>query len=261
MPVSSSEIKQYQPATPASSFSTSNVGGAISATEITGASTGEVFFTMAANSSGGGTRTQYAKSFVKNNNTTSDLTSTVIYVANSLDVVVSNGTVSVVSDSASDGSSKFVRVIGYDGSSAAQTEDITLNGTTTTTGALTFSKVHRVELRLVSGSALTTASGNITITRGSALGILPAGYRTVTAEVDFGLEATLNGSTTITDASTDPGVTFARPNTAAEGTAVANSGSLTSEDAQAIWWRWQLAELASPSSEVQVVVGVRGITS
>lgn len=263
MSVTTSELKLYKATTMASSFSTSNIGGAISANEITGSSIGEVFFTMSANTSGGGSKVQYAKVFYKNTNSTDDLNNAVFYLANSLDDVGSNGIVSIVSDSTSDTSTKKVKVIGYDGSSNAQTEDITLNGTTTANGLLTFSAVHRVEVQLVSDGSLTTPSGNITVTRGSALGIVPAGYHTATSEVSFGIPTTLNDTATTTDASTAPGgITFAKPNDTASATAItAGSGHLTHGDAQGMWFKLNVAELASPSSEVYVITTVRGTTS
>lgn len=265
MSVTSSELKLYQAATMAASFSTSSVGGAVSATEITGGSIGEVLFTMGSNNTGGGTKTQYAKCYFKNTNADTDLTNAVVYGKNFLDAVGSNGTVSVVSDSASDDNTKKITVLGYDASSNPLAEDITLNGTTTATGSLTFSKVHRVEVRVVSSNALTTSAGNITITRGSALGAVPAGYKTATAEIDFGLIGTLNGTSAITDASTAPGgITFARPNTQGEGTQVnsaGTAGTLSFGDSQGIWIRWQLAERAKPSADVEVALTIDGLTA
>jgi hypothetical protein len=262
MSVTASELKLYQAATMAASFATASVGGAISATEITGGSIGEVLFTMGSNTAGGGTKTQYEKVFFKNTNGTLPLTSSVVFIKNSLDVVGSNGTVAVVSDSASDDNTKKVTVIGYDASSDPQSEDITMNGTSTATGALTFSKVHRVEFRIVSSGALTTTSGNVTVTRSSALGIIPAGYNSATAEIDIGLIATLDGTSTIADAATAPGgIAFSRPNAQGEGIAVANSQSLTAASGQGIWVRWQLAERAAASADISVVLVLDGLST
>lgn len=263
MAVGASDLKLFQAATMATSFSTASVGGAISATEITGATIGEVLFTMAANSGSGGTKTQYAKAFYKNDHASDDLTTSVIYILNSLDAVPSNGTTSVQSSSASDDGTKFVRVIGEDASGNAQNEDITCNGTTSAAGALTFSKIFRCELRATTGGALTNAAGDITITRSSALGAIPTGYNTATGELDFFLESTLDGSTTIADASTEPAgsPTWVRVNAVGEGESVANSGTLTSQSAQAIWFRWQVEQDANPSSDVSVVVDISGEAS
>lgn len=263
MAVSASDLKLMQAATMAASFATASVGGAISANEITAASIGEVLFTMAANSGSGGTKTQYAKVFYLNDHATDDLTTAVIYLKNSLDAVGSNGTVSIQSSSASDDGTKFVRVIGEDASGNAQNEDITCNGTSSASGALTFSKVFRTELRATTGGALTNAAGDITITRSAALGIIPTGYNTATAEIDFFLEATLDGSTTIADASTEPAgsPTWIRVNAVGEGSSVANSGTLTAQSGQAIWFRWQVEQDANPSSDVSVVVDISGEAS
>lgn len=262
MSVVYTELKLYQAATMAASFSTSSIGGAISATEITGGSIGEVFFTMGSNTTGGGTKTQYAKVFYKNTNASLPLTSSVVYIANSLDAVGSNGVVSVVSDAAGDNNTYKITVIGLDASSNPQLEDITLNGVTTATGSYTFSAVNRVEYRVVSSGLLANATGNVTITRSAALGIIPAGYNSATAEVDIGLIATLDGSSTTTDASTAPGgISFTRPNAYAEGLAVANSGSLTNGSGQGIWLRWVLAERAAASADISVILTLDGLSA
>lgn len=263
MAVATSDLKLMQASTMASSFSTSTIGGAISATEVTGSSIGECFFTMAANSGSGGTKTQYAKLFYLNDHASSDLDGSVIYLKNSLDAVGSNGTVSVQSSSASDDGTKFCRVIGEDASGTAQNEDITCNGTSSASGALTFSKVFRVELRATTGGALTNAAGDITVTRSSALGIIPTGYSSATGEVDFFLESALDGSTTVADASTEPAgsPTWIRVNASGEGSAVANSGTLTAQSAQAIWFRWQVEQDANPSADISVVVDIYGDAS
>lgn len=262
MSVSAIDLKLYQATTMPASTSTSNVGGAISATEITGGSIGEIFPTLAANTSGGGTKTCYASVFYKNTNATDSLTSSKIYMRNALDQPGVNGTVAVASTSASDDTTKKIRVLGRDASSVALQEEITMNGTSTSTGAQTFSAVHRVECRLVSGGSLTTTAGDTTITRGSALGMIPTGLKSATGEVAFGLEATMNTSATTTNATTAPsGISFDNPATYAAGTATAGSGTMAAADKQQIWLRLQIAELAKPSADVQIDLTLQGETA
>lgn len=262
MPVAASDLKLYQATTMPASLTTATVGGAISATEITGSTIGEVFPTLSASTSGGGAKTCYAAIFYKNTHATDSLTSSKVYLLNALDQPGANGTVSLVSTSASDDTTKKVRVMGRDASGAALQEEITLNGTGSVTGAQTFSVIHRVELRLVSGGTLTVAAGDITVTRSTALGTIPTGYYSATSEVYFGHEATMNTSTTTTDAATAPaGISFDNPATYATGTATAASGVMAAADKQQIWCRLIIPELAKPSADCQMVWTVQGETT
>jgi hypothetical protein len=104
------------------------------------------------------------------------------------------------------------------------------------------------------------AAGNITVTRGADLGVIPAGYWSATSEVEFGLEATLGTSATTADAATAPtGISFARPRAEADGTALA--GQLAAGSTQQVWWRWTLAEQARASADIQVVLRWSGETA
>ena len=136
-----------------------------------------------------------------------------------------------------------------------------MNGVTPVTSSLSFVGKIRAEVRLSSGSALTTAAGNITITHNSTnRGMIPAGAKTATNEGDIGLEATLGGSTTIATPSTAPSsVTFSRPRTNAGKLVVdGGTGTLEAGEAQAFWWRWVIGETMNPSSEVQFFIKGRG---
>jgi len=263
MSVTAGDIKHYQAQTMAANFTTSNIGGAINTgAQIQGSILSEVFFTMASATAGGGARVQHASSHIKNTNGSDALTSALAWLANALDDVASDGTASFSSSSADDDSTRKVRILGLDDAGTPTQEDLPLNGTSTVTSLTSWSAIHRVELRLVSGGTLAAAAGDITVTRGADLGVIPAGYWSATSEVDFGLEATLGTSTTTADAATAPsGISFARPRTEAGGTALANAATLTAGASQQVWWRWTLAEQARPSADIQVVLRWSGETA
>lgn len=261
MSVVSTDLKMFQATTMPSGLTTEDVGGAITATQVTGSTVGEIFPTLASAGDGDGTRTCYASVFWSNTNADNDLLAAKVYLRNALATVGSAGTVSLASTSASDDDGKFVRVKGYNSSSEPLSEDITLNGTTPAVGAETFSAIHRIECRLVSGGALTTTAGDITCTRGSVLGMIPAGYKSATSEVAFGLEVSLDTSATTTDATTAPGgISFSAPTTYDTGTACANSGTLTADANQQMWVRLQIAERAKASADIDMVFALSGET-
>ena len=263
MSVTTADIKHYQAQTMAANFTTSNIGGAINTgAQIQGAVLSEALFTMSSAPAGGGSKVQYSSTHIKNTNATDALTSAKAWMANSLDDVASAGTASFASSSVSDDSTRKVRILGLDDDGVPTQEEVTLNGTSSATSLTSWSAIHRVELRLVSGGTLVNAAGDITVTRGAELGVIPAGYWSATAEVQFGVEATLGTSTTTADAATAPGgISFAKPRTEAGATALANSGLLAAGATQQVWWRWTLAEQARPSADIQVVLRWSGETA
>ena len=199
------DMKNYAPATVAATEDDEDIGGAISATEVTNGSLNELMYTMEAQAEGGGDQTQYAKCFHKNTNASEQIDSYGIWIANAIDDLGVSSLVELVSTSASDGSSKKVRLLGFNSSGDPIQDEVTMNGVTPVTSSLSFVGKIRAEVRLSSGSALTTAAGNITITHNSTnRGMIPAGAKTATNEGDIGLEATLGGSTTIATPSTAP---------------------------------------------------------
>lgn len=260
MSIIASELKLYKPASvPTDDVSAS--GGAISANEITGASIGELIPLCAYNAALGGDKVWFYKGFYKNTNGSIPLTSSVIYIKNALLAVVSNGTVSAVSTSSSDNSSKKLKVYGEDAGGTAVTEEITLNGTTTVTGSQVFSKIYKIEL-LTSGGALTTSAGDISITRGIALGMIPTGYDTATNEYYLYLAAALDDVVSVANRLTAPGgASWAIPNSYATGLAVANAQSLTAGSAQGIWIRATYADGTSPTAQMRIVLVLEGNTT
>lgn len=259
MPVSSSDMKAYLPATVASSFSTASVGGAISATEFNG-NVGQLLFTAAAEASGGSDVTQYAKFFIKNTHSTDPINSYVIWVANSLDEITSASTVSLVSDNASDDSTTTAVVRGFSSGGSPQTESVPLNGTTTVTTTNTFLGNVRVYLTNTSTGALKAAVGEVTVSDSSTIGVIPAGHRSATGEVEIGIESTLGGSTTIALPNVAPsGVTFSRPRTEAGGITVdGGTGTLEAGETQAVWIKLTLADGTLPSTSVDFILRGKG---
>lgn len=260
MSITAADLKLYKSAnTPTNDSGIS--GGAISVTEILGSIIGELIPQCAYNAAAGGDIVWYYKAFFKNTHATLPLTESVVYIKNALISLASNGTVSAVSTSSSDGSSKKIKVYGEDASGTAVTEEVILNGTTTATGSQVFSKIYKIELLTLAG-ALTTATGTITITRGITLGIIPVGFSTATNEYSLWLAATLNDTASVANRLTAPaGASWSIPNSYATGLAVANSQSLTAGSAQGIWIRATYADGTSPTSQMELILRLEGNTT
>lgn len=254
------DLKIYKAATMPTTLATTSVGGAISATEITNGTIGEVHFTMASSLSGGGVKTQYSKLFAKNTHATEDLTAAKIYCSNLLDDSPSgNHAIVVRPTSASDDSTMKNRLIGFDASSNPLVEEVACAGDADVTSSGLFSKICAVESRLVSSSALVASVSDRTIKKnGTSLGIIPATFTAATAEISIGLAATLNDTATTTNAATAPGsITFTKPKTYAAGLAVATT-ILTHGDAQGIWSKWVVDERRSSSPDLEIAVVIHG---
>lgn len=260
MAVAGSDMKLFLPATVATSFSTSSVGGAVSATEATGA-VGEVLFSMSSAASSGGDAVQYAKIFDVNDHATDQVDSYGVWVANGIDDLSVASQITLVSDSASDGSSVTARFIGKNNSGAAITEDLTMNGTSSVQSTLSYVDEVRIEFRATSGLALTNTTGNVTITHNSTtVGVHPAGAESSNSEISIGLASALDDSATIADASTAPGgVSFTRPRTSASKLTVdGGTGTMEAGESQGIWLRWTVPELQNPSQRVRTYISGEG---
>lgn len=263
MAVIASEMKLYAPATVATSFSTSNVGGATTATEVTGSSLGEILFAMSSAAAAGGDTVQYGKVFEGNSNGTDQIDSYGVWLINGLDDTSVSSAITLVSSSASDSSTYTVRLIGKNSSGDAIQEDLTLNGTTNVVSTLSYIGKIRLEYRVTSGLALGTAVGNITATHNATvIGTIPAGAESANNEVSIGLAAAFDtaDTATITDASTAPAsVSFSRPRTSAAKLLVdGGAGTMTAGQEQGIWIRWTVAELMNPSQRVRAYISGEG---
>lgn len=263
MSVSAAQLKLYAATTMATSLTTANVGGAISATEIVGATVGEVFFTMPAPAESEGDQPQIGKGFYKNTNTTDDLTGAKIWLANALDAGdAGNYPVSLQSDNSLDGSTYKGRCQGLDTAGDPLQAEVTLAGTTEVFTGVDFSAIHSVETRNSTTGVLQALNGKLTVRRNTdIIGYIPAGKYSANSEVNIGLEGALNDTATTTNPETDPsGITFTRPRTYEGGLAVAG-GDLTADDAQGIWFKWIQPERRKPTPDQQVLVGIRGATA
>ena len=192
MAVAGTDMKLFLPATVATSFSTSNVGGAATATEVTG-NVGEILFAMSSAAASGGDTVQYGKVFDENDHATDQVDSYGVWVANGIDDLGTSSTVTLVSDSASDDSTYTARVIGKNSGGSAISEDITMNGTTSVVTTLSFIGKIRIEIRVTSGLALTNSVGNITVTHNATtVGVHPAGAESSNNEISIGLASAID---------------------------------------------------------------------
>lgn len=259
MSIIRADLQFILPSTVASDFTTASSGGAARSpvVQIIGNPVGEVLFHMNANSSGGGNLTQYAKVFGYNANGTSSSFLSRFWIRNSLDVMSANAQLTLQPASASDGTSKQVKVIGFDAASLAVYEYVRLNGLTPVSTLNTYSVVSRLEVQNYNGGiegSATTATGDISVAGAVSLGKIPAGYRTATGEIDIGVENALNDSNTIALPSTAPsGITFSRPRLSTSALS-AIGGTLVAGAKQGIWIRWVLPETAIGSSDWQLVL-------
>jgi len=259
MPVSSSDIKLYKSAN-VPTDDVSIVGGAVSATQITAATVGEVFRTITANPAGSSSQIRYQKVFVQNNNATSALNNAVLYLGNGLADTPGIGNFTIVSSNSADGSGLQAQVIGIDNTGSANSETITLNGTTAVTGAINWSQVWKVIIVAAGTTTPTATAGTLTISVGGAsLGIIPAGFYSATAEIKIGLASTLNDSASSANDLTSPaGISFTKPNSANAGLTMANGGSLTALSAQGMWMQQTIPAGLATSSDIQIVRGYSG---
>ena len=97
---------------------------------------------MSSAPAGGGAKVQYSSTHVKNTNATDALTSAKAWLANALDDVAGDGTASFVSSSASDDSTRKVRILGLDDDGVPTQEEVTLNGVSSVTSLTSWSAIH-----------------------------------------------------------------------------------------------------------------------
>lgn len=247
----------------ATSFLTSTVGGDISATQITGSSVGEWFFTMAAEAAGGSNVIQYSKVCALNDHGTDTASGVKIYLRGALDNWPSTAAATLTSSAAQ--ATQKARFIGFDSAGDAYQEEVVLNATTnTTTEQFLSANMDRVEIRNTSSGALEEAIEEYTIKAGATtVGVVPGpsgdfdGRWSAAADLDIGLEPAVDGTTTIATADVAPsGVTFSRPRTLAGALSVPG-GELAAGEFIGIWGKWTLKPGSLPSSDLQDVIAMR----
>jgi len=253
------EVKAYQADVMPSGLTTTGVGGAITAYEITNGTPGEVLPSLASSLSGGGDKQICAKWFFKNESASDDLPSAKFFCENLMDPgPTGNHNVTIRPSGSGDDSTRVAKVIGFDSSGAQLVESVPLNGDADVSTVATFSEVVCVESRLASGALVRSASAWTIKKDTTVVATPPAGSYGATSEVEFWLETTLNGSTTISLATDTPsGSTFSRPKTYASGLAVA-TGTLTHGDSQAIWEKWVNPERRATSPDFELLTCLQG---
>lgn len=257
-----SQLKRKAAATIAEDFSTTNVGGAMSATELTGA-IAETLFEMPSTAvgSGDGSRVQCGKEFI-HNTSDDDLAAARIYFANFLlDWGAGNDTVGLT-PSHEDDQDKVVKLVGFSSvpGPAVLSRTLGASGVQVFTGDL-LSDLQRLTVHDSDTDDLVPLAGALLVKRGNGteLGAIPAGYYSGTAEIDAWAPGTLNDTTTAATAAADPaGATWTRPRDYASGLLVANSGTLTAGAAQGYWLRWTVKEGLGPNPDLEYIPTING---
>jgi hypothetical protein len=234
------------------------VGGAIDlANEITGLTVNELFVKRAANEHGGPDIADYTKGFLYNENDTDSLYNTRVFLKNGLILPAAAGLIQAVSTSADDNNTKYIRLIFERDDGTYTSEDVVMNGITPVSSTLQqgAGKHLKVLLLSVASDNLIQAAGNITITRGSVLGMIPAGYKTAGSHVSISMEDSLDDNREATNRLTAPiGSAFGVVNTRETAVIIANGGELEPESGMGIWFRRLLPDGMLASPEVEVVL-------
>ena len=236
MPITINDLKHFK-AQHHPGDDTSQVGGAVTASEITGSVLGEVV-PSGSMFVGNAQQVYHYKTFVKNTHASDAALAVKLWVDNGLRNMDTAGRIEIVSDNTGDGSPTVARVIGVSGGSV-YVEEITLSGTTPVATAAAYSALYRVELRRA--GAPQAAAGTIQVRRmgGPVLGIIPPGASMATAEVDVGLAPAANDNATSPNRRTAPsGVTYSRATNEATALAI---GDMSAGTAWGVWRRYTFA--------------------
>lgn len=258
MPVTIGNMKHFNSLVRATTLTTPNIGGGIDTGSPVGyVVPGDVFFTIA---SDGTTITRYSKTFVQNDHASASAYAVRFHLDNAIDDHATAQIIYATSSSASDDSTKVLRMIGNDNTGSPQKIDILLNGTTTVNSAVQFYPLRRIEIREATYSgltwtgagAMTTLAGNLTILAGAVeIAVIGAGLTSGSAEVYIGVEGVLNGTTITALPTTAPtGISFFKPRTLATALS-AIGGTIASLSAQGIWWKQVITPNTKGSEAIQ----------
>jgi len=135
-----------------------------------------------------------------------------------------------------------------------KTDDVLINGTTSTLGAEVFdsNSIYRAQ-SLSPAKALLDATYPIEITRGTLQGTIPAGVSCVTAEFEFAFDLTVDGTLQAANRLTDPaGISFAKA--LDEASAVNGPATIAQNQAVGYWFRFRRIGGSKPPVERLVVV-------
>lgn len=254
---------------------TGTVGGAISATEIVGSTSGEFLPRLRAKSTGtidnsSDLERQYQKAFWKNLNGTSSLLDARIFLKNGLIRPAASGTVWIETTSSSD-ASKQLRFRSVSGSALVSDPINTPGSPGTASGAFAATQwIERVQLVNMSGVQVN-AVGDIRIYIGGSfataeyVGMIPSGYAWATGEVKLAGVTSVGDSGTSTNRRTSPsGLTFVRAYSYATGLEIrldANNDTLGPNTAQGFWAEQTLQPGTPASDQVQYVWRIEGDSS
>lgn len=252
---------------------TGAVGGAISATQIIGASSGEFLPRLRADNTGTidvNVQTQYQKAFWKNLNGTSSLLDARIYLKNGLKRPAAPATIWIETASSSD-ANKQLRFKAVSGSSIVSDPINTPSSPGTASGANgSINWIERVQLVNMSGVQVNAAADifiKIGSSYGSAeyVGKIPAGYAWATGEVKLAGVATVDDNGTSTSRRNAPsGLTFIDAFSYETGIIIRldeNNDSLGPGEAQGFWAKQTLQPGMPPSDQVQYVWRLEGESS
>lgn len=242
-------------------------GGALDTTsEITGTIKNEVWNTMVYEASTGSDVVWYYAIGIKNLHSSLTYQTPKFWMKNGLVDSTSDGAVSVMSQSSVDDNTKKVRVYGDDTNGNAISDDITLSANSTSTGTKTFKAgtIDKVELLDATTEALVTAGADIKLSRGTDLGIIPAGFDFATREVRFalatdGTNIALNTSETITNRLTAP-LNFS-PSTWSDANTESNAVSgvdIPAGSYQIIWFKITGRKGRQPTAQNRLVISTSG---
>lgn len=245
------------------------LGGAIDlANQIIDGDFSKVYANVRAEAGGGSDLTIYGKAHLKNTNAADDLTNATIFIKNALDAPTITGTIKITTVAAGDDDRKCVKIIGKNAAGNYVEEDVTLPAVPgdvfSTTSFLLNEEIwvglYLLAADLLTADVLTTAAGDITLTRGAQeLGIIPEGAQTASGLIDIGLAAALDDATTAANRLTAPaGIVFSRAKDDASALDVANAGTLTANTNQAIWFKLTLKAGLLPIEKLQLGVFIDG---
>lgn len=274
MPLANTDLKLYASANIVGA-DTGTVGGAISATQITSGSPGELLPRLRAKETGtidnaGDLEIQYQKGFFKNTHASSNLLDARIYLKNGLKRPASAGTVWIETQSSSD-ASKQLRFKSISSGAIVSDPINTPSSPGTASGSVASTDwLERVQLVNMSGVQVSAAA-DIKIYVGASfgtaeyVGMIPAGSSWATGEVQLAGITSVGDSGTSTNRRTAPsGLTFSRAYSYADGIAIrldANNDTLAFGEAQGFWAKQTLQPGMPPSDSVQYVWRIEGDSS
>lgn len=194
----------------------------------------------------------------KKNEGASDLLVPKFLMPNGITPAVSAGPISVQSDSASE--TGAVRVY-FKVAGVWTSEDVPSLGTALGTGSLTCDADSPMFAQKVTdGGALSSATGNIVIFRGVAIGLILANRKSATSAIRIGLDLTVNDDLQTADRLDPPaGITFSRAYTTSSGIQIPGPVDLAAGEFVKVWIEYTLFNgQPQPLTSIQPGIRVKG---